>query len=122
MVGRSSVVLVECNKDNIKVRFDAGGGKEAAEPLPSKRDVGIMTIVVDIGLIKDQVSGWVSSWISTHRVPGKCWQRLLGNIGAKLTRIDDTSTTCRILLNIRVANEWVVFSARKVINVKKCIK
>jgi hypothetical protein len=43
-----------------------------------------------------------------YRVPSKCWELSIGNIGTKLGSIDDLSATCRVLLNIRVADERVV--------------
>jgi hypothetical protein len=76
-----------------------------------------VTIIVDIGLYQGQIiARGHQLGESTNRVQGKCWERLLGNIATQLSTIDNFGATRRVVLNIRVADEWVVFPACKVMH------
>jgi hypothetical protein len=42
--------FVECDKDDIELRYDVSRGKEIGEPIASKSDTGVVAIVIDVGL------------------------------------------------------------------------
>ena len=91
------LVLVECHENDVKVRCNASRGKEAFKPIASKRDASVVAIILDVRLRQSWVSKWVSSQRGkndVYRVPGKCWERLLGNIGTKLGSRYDLSAAC----------------------------
>jgi hypothetical protein len=96
------------------VRRCAGRAKETLEPVPSKGYTGVMAVISDVRLGQEssQRVGQMSDVDhDADRVPRKCRECPLSDISIKLRRPHDTSATRRILLNIRVADEWVVLPA-----------
>ena len=45
--------LVKSHENDIKMTCDASRSKEALKPIPGKRDISIMAVIIDIGLRKD---------------------------------------------------------------------
>jgi len=57
--------LVKSHENDIKMTCDASWGKEAFKPIPSKRDTGIMAVIIDV---------WLTSWLRQlvgHEIDGR---------------------------------------------------